>query len=64
MVDALIDYTNWQGERRVRRIQPLALHYGKNKWHPEEQWMLYAIVRETGEARYFAMDCIHSWRST
>ena len=35
-----IDYTNWRGERKLRKIEPLALILGSNEWHPETQWLI------------------------
>jgi predicted DNA-binding transcriptional regulator YafY len=59
---AIVDYTNWRGERRDRKIMPLGIHFGSNEWHPTRQWMLYALDIETGEERFFAMSNIHSWQ--
>lgn len=59
----LIDYTNWRGERRTRRIRPTenGLRFTKNQFHPTPQWLLTAIDDETGQMRTFAMANIHSW---
>lgn len=59
----MIDYTNWRGERAMRRIRPLRLVFENNKWHPETQWLLEAIDLETMSSRTFAMANIHSWHS-
>ena len=32
-----IDYTNWRGDRRIRRIVPRELWYGESPWHVEPQ---------------------------
>jgi predicted DNA-binding transcriptional regulator YafY len=57
-----VDYTNWKGERRMRRIRPNGLHFGSVEWHPEPQWLLHALDLDSGKNRYFAMQNIHSWK--
>lgn len=62
----VIDYTNWRGERRERLIEPLyRIEFENSEWHPETQWVLYAIDREKGRnvIRDFALASIHSWRA-
>lgn len=63
-------YTNWRGEAAVRRIlidaiaygnEALGLAYGRNEWHPEEQWLLSATDADRGERRTFAMAGIKAW---
>lgn len=60
--DVMINYTNWRGIRASRRIQPLNLFFDSNEYHPELQWLLDAIDRETESRRTFALSNIHSWR--
>jgi predicted DNA-binding transcriptional regulator YafY len=60
--EVLIDYTNWRGERRERRIRPLGLFFENNEWHPDTQWLLEAVDVESGELRTFALASIHSWK--
>jgi predicted DNA-binding transcriptional regulator YafY len=57
----VIDYTNWRGERAMRRIRPLRLVFENNEWHPDTQWLLEAVDLDKGEERTFAMSNIHSW---
>lgn len=57
-----IDYTNYRGERRERIIAPLELRFEPTERHPEPQWILYAIDREAGAWRGFAMKDVHSWK--
>jgi hypothetical protein len=59
-----IDYTNHRGERRVRRVQPLSdgLQFTSNEYHPEPQWLMFAVDPETDRVKTFAMQNIHSWR--
>lgn len=58
----LIDYTNWKGERRERRIMPLTIKFGTNEWHRDRQWLLFAIDVEAAAHREFALKDIHNWR--
>lgn len=62
MEEVIIDYTNWRGERRERKIVPKYIAFGSSKHHPGQQWLLVAKDTEKGEDRTFAMDGIHSWR--
>lgn len=58
----IIDYTNWRGERRNRRITPRPpLAFCRTDWHPVEQWILRARDEDIGEDREFALKDIHSW---
>jgi predicted DNA-binding transcriptional regulator YafY len=59
--EATIDYTNWRGERSIRRIRPLHVAFENNEWHPETQWLLYAVDVLKGEERTFAIRNIHAW---
>lgn len=56
-----VDYTNWKGERSTRRIQPIRMLWGSNKWHTEPQWLLVAIDLDKGDERVFAMSGFHGW---
>ena len=47
----IIDYTNWKGERRERRITPLSVQFENSEWHPETQWILEAVDEERGVIR-------------
>ena len=58
----IIDYTNYRGERRERRIRPLGIHFANDEWHPETQWLLEAVDEERNVIRDFAMVNIHSMR--
>lgn len=60
--EVIIDYTNWRGERSLRRILPLETFFGLNEFHPGEQWLLKAIDVEKNVERVFAMKDIHSWK--
>ena len=57
-----IDYTNWRGERSVRRVLPLSWRYGSNEWHKDQQWLMKACDLDKDEEREFAMSSIHSWK--
>lgn len=58
----VIDYTNWRGERSMRRIIPRHMAWTKNEWHPEYQWMVYAFDIDKNAYRFFANSSIHSWK--
>lgn len=62
-----IDYTNWRGERRKRHIRPIEIKFEATKWHPQPQWILYAIdVNDTlsDNVKGFALKDVHSWKPT
>lgn len=58
-----IDYTNWKGERFIRRIVPIRIFFGSNEWHTKPQWLIEANDLEKNAPRTFAMKDIHSWES-
>ena len=64
MSAVIIDYTNWRGERRERKIVPQYIVFGSTEYHPGQQWLLVAHDIEKGARRTFAMDGIHSWCNT
>lgn len=55
----VIDYTNWKGERRNRRVMPLTLWFGVSEFHDEAQWFLRAIDLERNVMRDFSLSTIH-----
>jgi len=59
----VIDYTNWRGERRHRRIIPQyrGLVFWQSDHHPGTQWLLSAVDCEDNKIKQFAMKGIHSW---
>lgn len=61
-----IDYTNWRGERRIRRVRPQKLSFTSNEWHSETQWMLFAFDLEADDepVKTFTMADIHRWSPT
>jgi hypothetical protein len=59
----VVDYVNWRGEQSTRTIVPERLLFESTKWHPEKQWILWALDVEKGERRGFAMRDVKSWRS-
>lgn len=50
-----VTYTNWMGVKRIRRLQPRALWFGSNQWHPEPQWIIDCLDTEDGEVKGFAL---------
>lgn len=58
-----IAYKNWKGVVGVRLITPLRIYWGKNQWHPEEQWLMDAYDHEKEATRGFAMKDVSRWES-
>ena len=59
--EVYIDYTNWRGQRSIRRIRPIGIFFLANEWHPQTQWLVEAIDLTNDETRFFAMKDIHQW---
>lgn len=58
----IIDYTNYRGERSLRRILPGSkFGWGSNEYHPEPQWLMTGYDLEKKAWRIFALRDIHSW---
>lgn len=57
----ILDYTNYRGERSMRRVEPINIEFTSNEWHPEAQWLMTAWDVEKKAHRHFAMKDIHSW---
>jgi len=58
----LLDYTNYRGERAIRRVIPQAFGWFKTEFHPEDQWMMRAYDLDKKVDRIYAMKDIHSWK--
>ena len=58
----IIDYTNWQSERRERKVLPEIIWWGQTDWHLEPQWLLRALDCETNRVKDFALLQVHGWR--
>lgn len=56
-----IDYTNYRGERGIRKIQPINIEFGHTEFHPMDQWLLRARDVEKNADRTFALRDIHVW---
>jgi predicted DNA-binding transcriptional regulator YafY len=63
-MSVVIDYTNWRGERSIRRIQPVKVSFEENPWHRPAQWLLEAIDLDDKHLSHktFALSNIHSWK--
>ena len=61
MREVRIRYTNHRGETAVRRIEPFAITFDANEWHPERQWLLIAWDVDKQAKRTFAMARILDW---
>ena len=66
-MNVTIDYTNWRGERRRRRIRPLRFYFGEVSWHPGQQWLMDAVdldrekTDDDNRTRTFTLSGVHSW---
>lgn len=58
-----IAYTNYKDLLKIYKIQPLHIGFGRNDYHVDPQWILEAVIVESGEHRSFAMKDIHTWRA-
>ena len=56
-----IQYTNYKGAMRNYRIIPHAITFGRNEFHPVEQWLLSATDVDRNVLRSFAMNRIETW---
>lgn len=56
-----IDYTNYKGERAIRKITPIKVEFMENEWHKPAQWLLVATDEEKNQERTFAFKNIHSF---
>jgi hypothetical protein len=56
-----VDYTNWRGERRVRKIVPVRIFPGSNQWHKEPQWLMEVVEPDDGETKTLAFAGIHGF---
>lgn len=62
-MEVMIDYTNWKGNRRCRRIKPLAIAFTGTMYHPGDQWLLKAVdLEDQNKVKYFPLKDIHSWK--
>lgn len=61
---AVIDYVNWRGEERQRRIIPVSIRFGHTEWHPDDQWLLKAVDIEDKDqtVKEFALRDIKVWK--
>ncbi len=59
-----LDYTNWKGERRWRRVLPQSLWYGATNYHPTPQWFIRAVDLEKNAVRDFAVKDLHGVTGT
>lgn len=50
------DYVNYRSEVSRRKVIVHNISYGTcEPWHPDPQWIMYALDLEKNEFRYFAM---------
>ena len=59
----VIDYTNHEGIREERLIDPIGITFMEAPGDTDPQWVLQArALDRDGKFRLFAMKDIHSWR--
>lgn len=56
----VIDYTNWHGERRSRRVIPTGLRFMATEHNTTPQWILLAVDMEKSANRAFALKNVHN----
>jgi predicted DNA-binding transcriptional regulator YafY len=57
----VFQYTNYKGEKSLRRAIPKRIRFEGTVWHPEPQWILYAYDIDKKAERGFALqDCVFS----
>lgn len=54
-------YTNYRGDRLVRRIEPQRIWFGATDWHQEPQWLMDVFDIDRGAVRTFAMRDIEAF---
>lgn len=61
-----VEYENWRGETRIRRIlpHPETLRFGTNQWHERPQWLFQATCLEDQTVKEFAMSGIKDWEAS
>ena len=57
----ILDYTNYKGVRRPRRVRVVRLYYGSTDYHPLPGYLLEAVDTESGQTRTFSMNHVHGW---
>jgi hypothetical protein len=60
--EVTIDYTNYRGERALRRVILGSVKFTSNEWYPEKQWLITAFDIDRNLWRDFAMRNIHGWK--
>ncbi len=54
-------YRNYKGIISDRKVIPLCIHFGSNKYHKEKQWLIDGFDLDKQEHRVFAMNDIISF---
>lgn len=55
-------YTNYKGEKSIRKVLPVHIWFGETVWHPDLQWFLDAWDVDRQAMRSFAMVAVDSWK--
>lgn len=61
----LVEYTNWKGNRRKRRIAPtgMVVHQA-TEWHKLPEWLFEVIDCEDGKQKLFAISGVTTSRDS
>ena len=55
----MVDYTNYKGERSIRRIFPTNMFYGTTEYHPQPQYLLTVHDFDKKDQRIYALSGFH-----
>lgn len=55
-------YTNYKGETRERRVQPIEVYFGRHPQYPTARWLLFAYDIDKADKRTFDMQKIVGWK--
>jgi hypothetical protein len=61
-IEIEIDYTNYRGERGLRRIKYPKIVFKHSSYHPEYCYRVEALDIAKNALREFPLKDIHSWR--
>lgn len=54
-------YKNWRGEISERKIIPLSVFWGENKFHKGEQWLMKVFDLDKKDYRTYSLKDIKEW---
>lgn len=54
-----VDYTNYKGERRIRKVIPIKIKFGHSDFHKMDTWLMDVYDLEKEAFRTYAFLGIH-----